>query len=158
MQGSCGGRSKFLQVNQDHLLSLGMLMTNECRSNPQLPNALSCIFKFFFPSLSYPKCLPEMTSIKSVGALFVEDNGPHHVVTFGGRTPTDFQQVLLGGRWCLLAQPRLWGWTKARASCSANPSEIGVNSGSFVWSGPDFKHWDFFSPFFLLFYSISKDF
>lgn len=85
-------RSKFLQVNQDHLLSLRMLMTNECRSNPQLQIHLAVFLIFFFPFLFYPKRLPEMTSIRSVGARFVEDNGPHHVVTLEAELPQTFSK------------------------------------------------------------------
>lgn len=120
------------------------------------PNSLSCIFKIFFFLLSFTqKCLPERTSIKSVGALFVEDNGPHHVVTLEAELPRNFSRCCWEADAVSWPSWGVWGWTKARASCSANPSEIGVNPGRFVWSGLDFKYRDFF-PLFFSFYSIAS--
>lgn len=94
-----------------------------------------------------------MTSIKRVGALFVEDNGPHHVVILEAELPRALRSSA-GSRWCVLASRGMRGWTEARASCSPNPLEIGVNSGSSACSGPDFKYWEFFPVFF--FYSIAS--
>lgn len=87
-----------------------------------------------------------MTSIKRVGALFVEDNGPHHVI-LEAELPRALRSSA-GSRWCVLASRGVRGWTEAQASCSPNPLEIGVNSGSSACSGLDFKYWEFFSPFF----------
>lgn len=134
MQGSCGARSKFLQVNQDQLLSPGMLMSNECRSNPQLQIPLA-VFLIFFSSLFYPKFLPEMTSIKRVGALFVEDNGPHHVVTLEAELPRALskfcwkQMVRLGqprrarlNRGTSLLFPKsFWNWGEFWQLCVFRP-------------------------------------
>lgn len=47
--------------------------------------ALAVFFLFSF--LFYLRCLPEMASIKSVGASFAEDNGPRHAVTLEAELP-----------------------------------------------------------------------
>lgn len=122
------------------------------------PNSLSCIFKFiFFSSVIYPKCLSEMTSIKSVGARFVEDNGPHHVVTLEAELPRTLSKCCWEADGVSWPSRGVWGWTKARASCSANPSEIGLNPGRSVWSGLDFKLLGFFFPhYFFSCYSIAS--
>lgn len=58
------------------LLSMGTLMANECRSNPQ------CRIHFLVLTLLfYLIYLPQTTSIRSIGASFGEDSGLHHAAS-----------------------------------------------------------------------------
>lgn len=85
-------------------------MTNECRSNPQ--HHVHLVGVFFSSFLFYLKCLPETTSIRSVGASFVEDDGPPHAVTLEAELPRTSvsaagnQMACLGPAKAYKAEPR----------------------------------------------------
>lgn len=94
------------------LLSMGTLMANECRSNPQ------CRIHFLVLTLLfYLIYLPQTTSIRSIGASF----GAAPRCRFGGRSPMDTVSTA-GSQLSLLSQPRL---TKSNWGCSANYLKLG---------------------------------